>query len=1049
MGLFGKKYLFGGQNTTSPDEIILPSGTILVGNSSDRAQARTMSGQGTVDNLGELTLQGSPTFDKITVVAAPTVSTDLTNKAYVDMFASGFFPLTACRVATTAALTATYSNGTGGIGATLTNAGAMAAISIDTVSLSVDDRVLVKNQAAPAQDGIYKVTTVGSGATNWILTRATDFDTSAEMREGSSTFITSGTPNPGNLNSTYFFTTSQPIIVGTTALIFELFTQYGSMATQNANAVAIAGGIIAGTTVSGLTVTTSTGTLTIANGKTLSVPLDATVSGTNTGDQTITLTSDVTGSGTGSFATTVSKIQGTAVSGTTGSTNVVFSNSPNLVTPNIGVATATSLTTPTIYGGSGDSSTLVFRSTSSATPADDFISFYTNNTLRFVINDGGEATFGVRVLAPEYIVSGLSSGGIRVLPQANSGTYNFNMPITAGNATQVLTSQGGGSAAMNWTTVASANTASAIVARDVNGNLSAGTITASLVGNVTLLADPTLALQATTKSYVDNLISGLTWKTECLVATTANITLSGEQTIDGILTSASRVAVKNQSTATENGLYLSSAGAWTRTTDADTGAELAGATVFIGAGTVNGNTQWSCSNVTITIGVTNVTFVQIAGAGVYTNGTGITLTGNVFSITNTAVSASSYGSATQSPTYTVNAQGQLTAAGNVTITPAIGSITGLGTGVATALALNVGSAGATVLFNGAGGTPSSITLTNATGTAASLTAGIASTVSTSNEATDTTCFLAFFAASGTGNLEPKNNTNLRYNASTNLLSINLLNIDNGAASLTGTNAAVNFSNAMGDGNYLNLASGRNMGVFSGGNYFLSANLDYNTTSNTYVYNSSNAATALELGQAGISLKYAVAGTAGNAITPTTALFLDSTNGRIGISKTSPNYILEIGGGVDNSTQFGLSGGSSSAHFTPASTRFRMGSLTAGKSLSLEYGAALAGIVIDGSTGDVTASAGHIIIDTAGKTLKIKEGANACKGTGAVMVGGAVTVNTSAVATGDMVNVSRTAVGGTIGVGMPTRTIINGISFTLTSSNALDTSTYDWWIVKGA
>lgn len=177
-------------------------------------------------------------------LGTPLVGTDAANKAYVDMFVSGLTPLTACRVATTAALTATYVNGTAGVGATLTNAGAQAAISIDTISLSLNDRVAVKNQAAPAQNGIYTVTTVGSGATNWVLTRSTDFDTSAEMLEGSSVFITSGTPNPGNLNSTYFFTTSQPIVVGTTALNFALFTQYGSMANQNSDAVAISGGSV-------------------------------------------------------------------------------------------------------------------------------------------------------------------------------------------------------------------------------------------------------------------------------------------------------------------------------------------------------------------------------------------------------------------------------------------------------------------------------------------------------------------------------------------------------------------------------------------------------------------------------------------------------------------------------------------------------------------------------------------------------------------------------------------------------------------------------------
>lgn len=93
--------------------------------------------------------------------------------------------------------------------------------------------------------------------------------------------------------------------------------------------------------------------------------------------------------------------------------------------------------------------------------------------------------------------------------------------------------------------------------------------------------------------------------------------------------------------------------------------------------------------------------------------------------------------------------------------------------------------------------------------------------------------------------------------------------------------------------------------------------------------------------------------------------------------------------------------------------------------------------------------GHIGIMTAGNTLRVKQGTNACCGTGAVMVAGAVTVNTTAVATGDLVITTRTASAGTLGLGEPTVTIVNGTSFTLTSSSALDTSTYSWIIFKAA
>lgn len=155
----------------------------------------------------------------------------------------------------------------------------------------------------------------------------------------------------------------------------------------------------------------------------------------------------------------------------------------------------------------------------------------------------------------------------------------------------------------------------------------------TLTGFLTLHAVPTNALHAATKSYVDNLITGISWKNEVVTATTANITLSGEQTIDGVLTSESRVLVKDQSTATENGIYLTAAGAWTRTTDADSGAEIANATVYVAGGSTHGGTQWTCTNTSITLGATNITWGQISGTGTYTNGVGLDLTGNVFSVT--------------------------------------------------------------------------------------------------------------------------------------------------------------------------------------------------------------------------------------------------------------------------------------------------------------------------------------------------------------------------------------------------------------------------------
>jgi len=205
---------------------------------------------------------------------------------------------------------------------------------------------------------------------------------------------------------------------------------------------------------------------------------------------------------------------------------------------------------------------------------------------------------------------------------------------------------------------------------------STGTFTNILTTTGQITTSPTGNTDIANKFYVDQIAQGLSPKQAVKCGTSVSITLSGLQTIDGYTTLAGdRVLVKNQSTSSQNGIYNASASAWTRSADMDVWAEVPGAyTVILNGG--QAQTAWvSTSSDTGTINVTPITFVQFSGNGTYYAGTGLTLTSNTFSITNTGVTAASVGSASKTLTATVNAQGQLTALADTNIAIAATQIT--------------------------------------------------------------------------------------------------------------------------------------------------------------------------------------------------------------------------------------------------------------------------------------------------------------------------------------------------------------------------------------
>lgn len=145
------------------------------------------------------------------------------------------------------------------------------------------------------------------------------------------------------------------------------------------------------------------------------------------------------------------------------------------------------------------------------------------------------------------------------------------------------------------------------------------------------------------QAQIDALVSGLSWKQAVRVATTANITLSGAQTIDGIsVVAGNRVLVKDQSTGSQNGIYICASGAWTRATDMDSAIEFPSATMAISEGSINADKQYVCTNDSpVVVGTTSITFVLVGGTTYVGTTNRITVTGNAIDIAATYLGQSS------------------------------------------------------------------------------------------------------------------------------------------------------------------------------------------------------------------------------------------------------------------------------------------------------------------------------------------------------------------------------------------------------------------------